>query len=796
MENGKLNDRKIRVTEKKYKNNLTPAAPTTALEKLEKVGQQAADTMKLFDIFGKPITLKFNNQEVYKSVIGAMITFSSLGLVVGYFLWSFLFFVQRKNPIYSSVSQSLTIPPPLDLKSFVLSNATYPQDMAAGYTIDTMDKNINVLADETYIKVSVNILRLNSDLSFTVIGKAKTVKCDAYGAFLAKIGGKDSTTYYSLFRMNQAVCFSLTEYDSLTSNSVQNIVLQGNDVTEGQTFIRLSIDTCQNTTTVKNCKSIDDIRNTIDKATFKYIFTQKDFLANDTVSIPLINSTAYIETRLARNFAKTTTIFTRENKLIDYYDVTKTSPDPTPFFSYSDSILNTFDYIDLPEFGKDSLLKFDIKVSTTTITFTRKYTSVREFFINVLSIVNTILIAGKGFGVFINGMIMKIELINKTFFMVKEVKEPEIAPVAENDSAKKKDETMAENDKTDRAIIEKIDPNKIKEENKKKKIKNKPKKKNKIEISPLDLDEFLDEEAKKNIMVSKIPVVKEEKQEEKEKLAENDQVNENEAEDDDKKKIEVDLDETKKIKESEEESKDKLENEKEKEKANQNPEKNEKEIENPEVNENPEDEEENLKYSSNGKIVNPFYNIRKKLYVSNKPKEFKKFKMSFLELILQMLPCSKTNVNLMNKKKIFDDCGGVIDSYFDIERQIQILREYEQLRTVVLSRNEYNLLKFLTTPKILVTEDSVDIKKSDKFTTSDSEINTSYQKFILNMNSLIDSPYLSLIEYNLLEIHKINAEHVPDKLKVPNKPVKKGQKKEKEKEVEMENKGENNKPSK
>ena len=120
-----------------------------------------------------------------------------------------------------------------------------------------------------------------------------------------------------------------------------------------------------------------------------------------------------------------------------------------------------------------------------------------------------------------------------------------------------------------------------------------------------------------------------------------------------------------------------------------------------------------------------------------------------------MIPCCK-NETLMMKKKIFEDCGLIMEGFFDIERIISLLREYQELRNVVLSGNEYKILKYLTTPKIEISENGVNIKQFEKYTTSDKEIKKNYSQFVELMNGMLKKNFVTLIENNLIELHKIS----------------------------------------
>lgn len=120
---------------------------------------------------------------------------------------------------------------------------------------------------------------------------------------------------------------------------------------------------------------------------------------------------------------------------------------------------------------------------------------------------------------------------------------------------------------------------------------------------------------------------------------------------------------------------------------------------------------------------------------------------------------------LINKKKIFTECGNQIFSYLDVERQVQIFREYEELRNVVLSGDEYKTLKYLTTPKIIYYGDEVTIAKIEKFQHSDDAIKENYKFFVRYINKLINKPFVSLIEFNLCDIHNSSIKALPLEIK-------------------------------
>jgi len=124
-----------------------------------------------------------------------------------------------------------------------------------------------------------------------------------------------------------------------------------------------------------------------------------------------------------------------------------------------------------------------------------------------------------------------------------------------------------------------------------------------------------------------------------------------------------------------------------------------------------------------------------------------------------MLPFCKNNKNLMNKKKILTDCSAQIEEFFDIERIISILREYQDFRTVVLNLEEYKILKQLTTPIIEMKEDEILIQKVDKININDSELKEAYLNFAYQINRLVKCPYLTPVQYNLLDLHRMGVEY-------------------------------------
>ena len=160
-----------------------------------------------------------------------------------------------------------------------------------------------------------------------------------------------------------------------------------------------------------------------------------------------------------------------------------------------------------------------------------------------------------------------------------------------------------------------------------------------------------------------------------------------------------------------------------------------------------------------GNILNKFKNDDSLIIDPKKRKKFRKFKMSFKELLFIMMPCCNSP-QLIQKKKIFEECGQIVENFFDIERIISLLREYQELRNVVLSSNEYKILKYLTTPKIEIIEDNVNINKFEKYSSSDDEIKKNYSHFVESMNKLLKKQFITLIENNLIELHKLSSKGI------------------------------------
>ena len=156
-----------------------------------------------------------------------------------------------------------------------------------------------------------------------------------------------------------------------------------------------------------------------------------------------------------------------------------------------------------------------------------------------------------------------------------------------------------------------------------------------------------------------------------------------------------------------------------------------------------------------GKIINPWY-CDKKMKVK-KDKKFTPFQMGFSDLVRMLIPCCQ-NTKIKNDKKIYEDCGLYIESFFDIQRIVGILSEYQELRTVVLSSEEYKILKLLTTPKIEINGEDINLRKSERFTVT-KDMNQNFIDFKYAINKLVRTKHLSGIEYSLLDLHKLDLKN-------------------------------------
>ena len=70
----------------------------------------------------------------------------------------------------------------------------------------------------------------------------------------------------------------------------------------------------------------------------------------------------------------------------------------------------------------------------------------------------------------------------------------------------------------------------------------------------------------------------------------------------------------------------------------------------------------------------------------------------------------------------------------------------------------------MTTPKIEIIDDVVNIKQFEKCNSSDKEIMKIYSYFVESINKLIKRKFITPIENNLIELHKMSIHGAFDKL--------------------------------
>jgi len=785
-----------------------PKEPTSNTQKLKDAGKKAGDTLKKLDLFGRSVVLLTDNQEKYKSIVGGMISIWVLALLVVYFLYSVFFFIQRSGAIYSSVGETNSIPKKIDIWKFNSFDFLIrsPQELVAGIKITGQDKS-DLLDNKKILNVTYGFYSKGTDQTISRIGDLIMVDCNEPEAFKMNStlnAENEYQTFYELYELEEAKCFALDKYfDNYLTYEEQNITLQGNEISNEYSFIEISIQSCQNNTVdAIECETPEVIKQKVEKAKVKYIYTSKMFNANNTVEIPLVNVTSFLEYRLTRRFTREVSIQLQNNSLIDYWKLFDTNPKKNPFMSYSIEGQANLDFVEDNDFGTYPLLVLKVESSKLQETFTRKFMTIKEFFVDVSGILNGIMAGGAGFGMFINKIMMKIDLINKTFFLVED--EAEIKKKEKKKIEKKKTMTIKSGgggNKYDPENPEKVaddEREKIKEENpdgipkKKKKSKSKKKKEEpESSINPIqDESQISQVGMARPKFVGHPPAdgeggsgVEEDKSPNQSQILDesnlNSELSNTNIEDENNKKFNhIPMDESNDISAiaPDDKSKTSKTKKKKKKKAEENDESNlENLIDDEEVKEkkkkkkrkdsiNEEDEareqakqrEELEEFAAQnakeGKVQNPFYKDMA-LKIPPKPKIFRKFKMTFGEVLMNFIPFCNSK-EMLAKKKIFAECGDVIDSLTGIERIVQTIREYEEMRHVVLNGEEYKLLKQLTTPKIVIEDSEVFIKKINKFNLTDKELRQNYVQFVHNMNKIIDTPYISKVELSLLEIHK------------------------------------------
>jgi hypothetical protein len=575
-----------------------------------------------------------------------------------------------------------------------MSNFKEALDYVVG--VDIFDENQKgSILDLHYFKLNVTWITKKRD-EIVSARKALYVNCTSSLSFTrTDITDSVNQSFYDIYKMSTAICFRFDEFLSTEGDSTDSLELSGTDVAENEDYVSITIGACDNTTVSPpgSCASIDKIKTRMDRGIVRFYFTDQQFITNDTISSPVVNSTAYYKFTIQQYFSKSISAYVQNTTVYDYYNVLQAQPKPKFIFSYS-SVTTDLNFVNTDEFGFYDFVDINVKVDTYTTIYTRKFMNIKDFFISIVGILNGMWAGGTAVGRILNGMLLRIDLINKSFFLIEDdnsgIRSPndKTSNIDKNKIGKTKDfELISLKDKTDRGggetaknlnkdtTLDKID---------------------KSNITLLDNKDNVDEgKSRKHLSMSKI-------------------------------------------------------SEKDKEQAIETLKQN---IEEDEENERRKHENDNYNIE-HGMIVNPWFNDPK-LILSNKPKKFSKFRMDLYELIYQMLPCCK-NKKLLGKKKIFEDCGAIIEAFFDIERIIGSIREYQEFRNVVLSKKEYQILKQLTTPKIEIIDDEVIIKKAEKLNISEKELKKSWGEFVVNINKLVKAPYLTHNEYNLVEIHKMN----------------------------------------
>lgn len=836
-----------------------PEPPKSNAEKIQEAGKKAADTMRKLDLFGRPVALLFNNEDKYKSVVGGMLSLSVLCLLLFYFAYSLLFFMQRSGAIYSSVGETNSIPKKINMPDFndKASKIRSPQELVAGLMITGLDQS-NLLTQKNYLNVTFSFHGKREN-EIKPIGEMVQTDCSKYQSFQTNStidNEGHGVSFYKLYQMEQAICVSLSEYyDSLFSHENQNITLQGNEISEEYNFLQISIEVCKNGTLDEIvCKPLNEIMSKVDKAQVKYIFTSKMFYANNTVPVPLQNVSSYFNYKITKEFFRTQQIQVQKNFLIDYFDLFNANPPPSPFMSYGDNGNSNLDFVDSNSFGSVPLLVLQIQSAQIAETYTRKFMTVQEFFVNIAGILNGIFAGGTGFGMFINKMMLKIDLINKTFFLVED--EEEVRKREKKKKTKDKAGKSNDNDNGNKGADSKNDDKKKEggekeqgggEANEEKKLEadvpKKKKKKKKADSGGVEVELSNLEPKKSGLPMGKDDEIKNDvnnvsNQDSSLNASNFNSINYGELNNinnkpldglDDKSEISnninnnslsqqniqnLDMSSTnrqivdhevggggeenseiitkgkkkkKKSKEAKNESdspvldhqpndnslieeksnvnlvelneKDDMDKDKDKDKDTKKKKKTKRRdsVKEDEAEEDNRQKLQELEDFANanakeGKVINPYYK-ETTLKISQKPKLFRKFKMTFSEVMASLMPFCNSK-EIVAKRKIFNECGAVIDSLMGIERIVQTIREYEEIRNIILNSEDYKLLKQLTTPKIIVEDSDVTIKKIEKFNISDKEIKANYLQFVNNMNKIVDSPYISKVELSLLEIHK------------------------------------------
>ena len=759
MEYEKKFDRGIRVTKQNYASNLKEMpAQDSNIEKLKKIGKEGLEFYKNFDFFGKPVTLKYSNKDTFKSLMGATISLSILGVMLSYLIYSLLLFLKRSNPTYSSILNKNVFPDPLYLAKFDSIETRVALNMLNEY----QNQSLNDL-----LEFDVQYIQKRGFISKVVENLTNFIKCNKIPEFQDKLISNSS--FYDQFQLKNGLCFDILNFNK------NNSFLSGTSMTADEDYIRINIfikdDAQQNINITKY--------SMIESGAFHFIFVHNVFNTTSTIANPLINSTTDFSYSISASLTKNKIFYIHNDTLLDYFDIKKPDPIPRYIFSYGE-VDSEYDFFDnYPNnTAKSPAISISLKVSQNTNIFTRKYTTLKEFFVDVVGIMNGMWMGGMIFGQLMNAKLMKIDLINKGFYLIEEEKADEIklnqtsnikkiitnSEELEKSKMEKKElltpanELPAEKNNLNNLLNENLD-----------KAKENPEinKKNDILHKEIDNSNSIINNSNLRVENNSNSIINNSnlrvdssilKNRMNKILKENEIFRLNSNIEFSSSKSEVNIESPTK-------------NNLGIQKLNQNviQTDNNKRVRLSEViNRNDYINSPNITsyiqetssgMNQKGNILNKFKNDDSLIIDPKKRKKFRKFKMSFKELLFIMMPCCNSP-QLIQKKKIFEECGQIVENFFDIERIISLLREYQELRNVVLSSDEYKILKYLTTPKIEIIEDNVNINKFEKYSSSDDEIKKNYSHFVESMNKLLKKQFITLIENNLIELHKLSSKGI------------------------------------
>ena len=627
--------------------------------------QEGINFYKSFDLFGQPVTLRYQGDDNYKSVVGATISMSIFGLMLAYFVWSFIIFLNRGSPIFSSVSELLPSPNNITFNNNIMLNSS----MTAGLQIiNNKGNKLGSFDDLLHSMFAFNVSMVTkSDLEEEKNPPlADNISCiDGFSQKNAQ-----NKSYYDLFKMGsrKSSCFRIDKFNKIPG------ILTGTDISSSQTYIKIVV-------YLINPAKDNSNSNLSNGATVYFYYNQKIFDSNSSTKDIAINNTAYYVIPISTSLQKSVNLEIQNNSIIDYFDIGKSDPTAIYLLSYGDMTqeinyrnITTSDEDNNDSINSTPLLYIYIKLAKTKTTFTRKYVNVKEYAVDLSSIMNAIFMFGTIVGRRFNAMLMKVALINSSFNII-----------SNGEEEQKKDEIRLN-----------LDP-KIADDSK----------------SARTDDPTKNPQLKKTFNTT-----------DKKNAGQNSTI----LKEDDKSNLDL-----------KEEKKEDFFNEEEEERLKQL-----------------QREDYQMEY---GKIINPWYCDRKMKI--KKDKMFTPFEMGAGELIRMLIPCCQ-NTKIKNNKKIYEDCGLYIESFFDIQRIVGILREYQELRTVVMSADEYKILKLLTTPKIEIKGEEIKLKKIERFSISN-DMNKNFLDFKIAINKLIRNKHLSGIEYSLLDLHKLDISQDFDK---------------------------------